>query len=78
MGKITKTFSVADEYNEIFEERRKELGLTVTAYFEHLIDTEHKKAAAATQVEIVKYNPEHLQKIAELEKEIASVRRGAL
>jgi len=70
MGKINKTFSITDEYHEIFEERRKELGMTVTAYFEHLIDTEHKKAIAATPVEIVKENPEHLKKIEELQTEV--------
>jgi len=44
MGKTNKTFSINDEYLTIFEERRAELGMTVTSYFEHLIDTEHKKA----------------------------------
>jgi len=72
MGKTNRTFSVTDEYNDIFEERRKELGMSVTAYFEHIIDTEHKKAQAATPVEIVKDNPEHISKIKALEETIAS------
>jgi hypothetical protein len=72
MGKTNKTFSVTDEYHEIFEERRKELGMTVTAYFENIIDTEHKKAVAATPVEVVKDNPEHLKRIEELESKIDS------
>jgi len=70
MGKTNKTFSVNDEYIAIFEERRAELGMTVTAYFEHLIDTEHKKAQAATPVEVIKDNPVHLTRIAELEAEL--------
>ena len=68
--KKQRTFSISDEYDKIFEQRRDELGLTVTAYFEHLIDTENKKAQAATPVEVVKDNPEHLQKIQELELQL--------
>jgi hypothetical protein len=75
MGKTNKTFSVTDEYNEIFEERRKELGMTVTAYFEHLIDTEHKKSVAATPVEVVKDNPEHLTTIDNLNSEISLLKK---
>lgn len=67
MGKSSRTFAVTDEYSNIFDERRNELGMTVTAYFEHLIDTEHKKAQANTPVEILKDNPEHLKRIKELE-----------
>ena len=68
--KKQRTFSISDDYDKIFEQRRDELGMTVTAYFEHLIDTEHKKAQAATPVEIVKDNPEHLQKIQEFEQQL--------
>jgi len=74
MAKINRTLNISEEYNEIFEERRKELGLTVTAYFEHIIDTEHKKAMAATPVEVVKDNPEHLTKIKDLESQMESLK----
>ena len=76
--KKQRTFSISDEYDKIFEQRRDELGLTVTAYFEHLIDTEHKKAQAATPVEIVKDNPEHLQKIQELQQELDNEKQKSI
>lgn len=76
MGKTNRTFSLTDEYNDIFERRREEQGMTVTAYFEHLIDTENKKAVAALPVETVKDNPEHLKRIAELETELEATKES--
>ena len=76
MGKTNKTFSINDEYLTIFEERRAELGMTVTSYFEHLIDTEHKKAQAATPVEVIKDNPKHIVRIAELETALADAQEN--
>ena len=75
--KKQRTFSLSEEYDIIFEKRRDELGMTVTAYFEHLIDTEHKKAQAATPVEIVKDNPEHLEEIKLLNEELRLARLNA-
>jgi len=66
--KKKRNFEISAEYDERFDERRQELGMTVTAYFEYLMDNEYK-FSKGSEPKIVD-NPKDKERIAQLELHI--------